>query len=99
MKKKVKKRERTPKKYTHEEWLQSLEYNGFLERHNSNMIKDYTNMFFRVLQDNFNFERKEFELFVEKLNELAELIEDGQFTWQDLNNSILEELEVKYIIR
>lgn len=98
MKKKVKKRERTPKKYTHEEWLQSLQYNGWISKHNENMIKDYTNMFFHAMTDVFGFGKPEFEKFIKRLNEIAESVELGDVTWQDLNDTVLDELNVNYII-
>lgn len=98
MKKKPKK-EKTPKKYTHEEWLQSSQYNDWINKHNESMIKDYTNMFFHSMADVFGFGKEDFEKFVSRLNDIADSMERGDITWYDLNDTVLDELNVKYIIK
>ena len=94
-----KKKEKTPKKYTHSEWVECAQHNGWLEAYNEQIIRDYTNMFFHAMTDVFGFGKEEFQNFIERLNEIADLMRKGEITWYDLKDTVLDELNVKYIIK
>lgn len=56
-------------------------------------------MFFHAMTDVFGFGKEEFQNFIERLNEIADLMEKGEITWYDLKDTVLDELNVKYIIK